>query len=133
MPRALRGVCAAIVLAMALLAGAPSIQAATPEPADVDGEIAQLLAHLGRSGCRFQRNGAWHDAAEARAHLQRKYRHAKKRDRIASTEDFIAGAATASSLSGRAYSVQCADAAEVPSAQWLGEALQKIRAQTRQP
>jgi Family of unknown function (DUF5329) len=36
-------------------------------------EIDALIAGLGSSGCEFERNGSWHDAKAARAHLQKKY------------------------------------------------------------
>ena len=47
---------------------------ATAQPsASTTQEITQLFAALETSGCRFQRNGNWHEAPEAKAHLQRKY------------------------------------------------------------
>ena len=128
MRRTLRGAFAAVVLGMAaaLLTGAPSAQASSIS-ASTQHEIDQLLERLERSGCRFQRNGEWHDAAEARAHLQRKFDYLIKRGRVGTTEDFIAGAATRSSLSGRAYAVQCGAEPELPSAEWLGQELDRIR------
>jgi len=63
-----------------LLAAAVS---AAPPTAPARAEIDALLAALGASGCRFQRNGEWHDANEARVHLQRKLDHLLRRDAVA--------------------------------------------------
>ena len=42
-------------------------------PATTQREVEALIAALGDSGCRFQRNGRWHDARTAQVHLRRKY------------------------------------------------------------
>lgn len=111
-----------VALSMAILTAA----AAEP-PAPRNDEIAQLLALLGASPCQFYRNGSWHDAHEAEAHLQRKYDYLRKRGWADSAEQFIANGATKSSVSGRPYQVKCGDAAAVPSAQWLAEQLAQLR------
>ncbi|HEY4555179.1 MAG TPA: DUF5329 family protein, partial [Lysobacter sp.] len=60
----------------ALLAAAPAIA----QPAEqAEREISALITALGRSHCTFERNGRWHDAARAQAHLQRKYDAARQR------------------------------------------------------
>lgn len=89
-------------------------------------EIAGLMDALSTSGCQFQRNGDWHDAKEARAHLQRKYDYLLKKDKVATTEQFIQRAASQSSMSGRAYVVKCAGE-EQNAADWFGAQLNKIR------
>jgi len=96
-------------------------------PAATQREIAGLFATLERSGCRFARNGTWHDAPHARAHLQRKYDWLLRHDAIQRTEDFIHLAATKSSMSGRAYLVQCPGAAAVESGPWFRRALATLR------
>jgi hypothetical protein len=101
---------------------------AAPPPATVRTEIDALLAALGDSGCRFERNGDWHDAAEARAHLQRKLDHLLKRGAVATAEEFIERAASRSSISGEAYQVKCGSAAPVASSDWLSGRLAAQRA-----
>lgn len=103
----------------------PGPNAATP--AAVERETAALIAALGASGCRFERNGAWHGAAAAQAHLKKKYAWLRKRDLVPTTEAFIERAATSSSMSGRPYRVQCGTAAPVASATWLRVRLAALR------
>ena len=101
-----------------------AIPAGTRTPAV---EIEGLIAALGRSGCSFQRNGSWHDAAEAEKHLRRKYEWLRDRDRIVSAEQFIEDGASRSSMTGRAYQVRCPGQAAQPSARWLRDRLQALR------
>lgn len=82
-------------------------------------EIEQLLARLGASGCRFQRNGSWYTAKEARAHLENKYRHLLDKQLVGSAEDFVFLGATKSSVSGKPYLVQCRGQESMPSATWM--------------
>jgi hypothetical protein len=112
------------VLAAALLAS-PGYGA--EPPATARAEIEHLLVYLERSGCEFSRNGRWHRAAEARRHLERKYRHLVEKGLVSSAEDFIARAGSESSLSGRPYQVRCGTAAPVPSARWLTDELRRLR------
>ena len=81
---------------------------------------------LSESGCRFQRNGSWHDATEARAHLQRKYDYLLKKGKVDSAEQFIERAASASSMSGRAYRVRC-NGKEQDAAIWFDGQLKRLR------
>jgi len=104
--------------------------AGEPSPA-AKGEIDYLLAQLERSGCEFNRNGTWYDGAKARAHLDEKYQYLLKKRMVSSAEDFIARAASDSSVSGKAYQVRCAGAAPVPSAVWLKSELARYRAGKR--
>ncbi len=89
-------------------------------------EIGLLMDALAASGCQFQRNGNWHDAREAREHLQRKYDYLLKNDRVGNTEQFIDRAASKSSMSGRAYRVKCGGL-EQDAATWFGERLRQLR------
>lgn len=82
-------------------------------------EIEQLLARLGASGCRFQRNGSWYTAQEARAHLENKYRQLLDKQLVGSAEDFVFLGASKSSVSGKPYLVQCSGQESMPSATWM--------------
>jgi len=114
-------------ISLALL---PLLLQAAPPPAARQ-EIAHLIAHLGASGCSFQRNGSWHDAAQAAKHIQRKYDYLLKRDLVTSSEDFIARAASESSLSNKPYQVRCGGNPPVASAAWLKAELATYRAARR--
>lgn len=92
-------------------------------------EIEGLLARLSASGCEFNRNGSWHSAPEAVAHLKRKLDYLEQHDLVANAEQFIERAATASSLSGEPYLVRCGSAAPMNSNVWLREQLALIRKQ----
>ncbi|MBP6797509.1 MAG: DUF5329 family protein [Luteimonas sp.] len=110
----------ALLLALAL--AAPLAAAAEPEA-----EIAALIEALGSSGCEFQRNGAWHGAARARAHLQRKYDWLRARGLAETPELFIERAASRSSASGQAYRVRCPGQPETSSAEWFDARLRRLR------
>jgi len=100
---------------------------AEPPPA-VQREISQLLAYLEASGCDFQRNGQWHDARAARVHIEAKYQYLLQRDLVQTTDDFIANAATSSSMGGGQYQVRCGSRID-PSADWLRAELVRLRKQ----
>jgi hypothetical protein len=93
-------------------------------------EIDQLLGSLGGSNCRFYRNGTWYSASDAQAHLTKKYEYLRKKKLLSSAEDFITGAGTESSRSGRPYQVQCGQEDAVSSAVWLQGALRRLRSDT---
>lgn len=101
------------------------LAAAAPSPA-AKKEIGQLMDALSGSGCRFQRNGDWYGAAEARAHLQRKYDYLLKKDKVDTAEQFIQRAASRSSMSGRAYRVECRGTEQDASA-WFHKRLLELR------
>ncbi len=105
---------------------------ASPPPPTEDAraarEIAGLIDALGRSDCRFERNGRWYDAARARTHLQRKYDWARRRGLAGTAEQFIERAASRSSVSGRAYRVRCAGRPDTDAQAWFREALGRLRA-----
>jgi hypothetical protein len=90
-------------------------------------EVNALLEHLGASECRFYRNDAWHTGAAARDHLKKKYDYLAKKGLIAMPEDFIAHAATKSSVSGEPYMVQCPGHDPELSAAWLTQQLERLR------
>lgn len=97
------------------------------EPAATKQEIAHLFTVLETSNCQFNRNGSWHDAKEASAHLHKKYRYLQNLNLVPSAEKFIERAASESSFSSRAYQIKCADNVAQPSAPWLTAALLKYR------
>lgn len=114
----------------ALLLFALSVAAAQAPPAKVTREIGQLFSVLEHSGCQFQRNGSWHDAAAASAHLRRKYDYLLKKGVVTSTERFIELAATKSSMTGTPYRVRCSGAPTVDSRTWFSRQLTELRART---
>ena len=87
-------------------------------------EIEHLMAYIGESLCQFIRNEKIYDAAEARAHIQKKYDYI--RSRVKTTEDFIRYAASQSSMSGKPYQIRCGDETML-CADWLREELGRYR------
>mgnify|MGYP003501555303 FL=1 len=87
-------------LAMLLAVTLHSAALAAPAPR-TQAEIAHLLDYVATPGCQFNRNGSWHDGAEARKHLRKKYDYLVRRDLVANAEAFIEHAATESSMSGK--------------------------------
>ncbi|HZX30912.1 MAG TPA: DUF5329 domain-containing protein [Rhodocyclaceae bacterium] len=100
---------------------------AEPSAEAVRAEIHSLLDRLESSGCQFNRNGTWHTAPEAKAHLLTKLDYLDKRATVQSTEQFIDLAASKSSLSGTPYQVRCGNTAPVESKLWLTKELQAVR------
>ena len=111
--------------ALGLLLALPFVAQAAPSE-KAKAEITGLMDNLANSGCQFQRNGDWHDAADARAHLQRKYDYLLKKSLVDTSEQFIQRAASKSSVSGKPYRVKCG-ALELDSAVWFDMQLQRLR------
>jgi Family of unknown function (DUF5329) len=86
-----------------------------------------LLQYLEASKCAFYRNGTWHSSLEARTHLEEKYRYLQTLSLVSSAEDFLARAATGSSISGKPYQVRCDGQQAVESAKWLRFELMRYR------
>ncbi len=112
---------------LALLAVFVAGAAAAAPPPRASAEIDHLRDYLSTSGCEFERNGKWHDAASARKHIDRKYRYLLERDQVASAEQFIERAAARSSTSGKGYRVRCGSGAPVEAAHWFGQELERHR------
>jgi hypothetical protein len=93
--------------------------------AEKQDEIEYLLSFVAESNCIFIRNGKEHQAKKASEHLAMKYNHV--RGRIKTAENFIDKIASKSSLTRRAYTIRCNDKQEVPTEQWLRDALQSYR------
>lgn len=115
------------VLAGLALALAGALQA-QPAPVPVRAEVELLLGRLAASGCEFQRNGSWHNAAQAASHLRGKLDYLERRQGLKSTEQFIDQGASSSSTSGKPYLVKCGDKPALESRNWLLAELQLIRA-----
>ncbi|MCY7388332.1 MAG: DUF5329 domain-containing protein [Burkholderiales bacterium] len=114
-------VCLLLSCGVALAMPAPGNQSA------MLAEVKYLLTFVEASDCQFNRNDIWHDGKEARAHLETKYEYLVKRNAINSAEDFIAKAATKSSLSGREYEIRCPNGKALTSARWLSDELLRYR------
>ncbi|MCC2658726.1 MAG: hypothetical protein K0Q76_3834 [Panacagrimonas sp.] len=107
------------------LAAICALARAEPPP-HVQREVAALMTRLSTSGCEFYRNGAWHDAAAAREHLEKKYRYLARKNLVPKTEDFIKLGGTESSMSHEPYQVRCAGQVSSSSA-WLTRELGEVR------
>jgi len=115
------------LLSVLLMVVAGAAQAATLSNA-ARGEIESLMSRLEASACRFERNGTWHTSAQARTHLERKLDYLQRKGAVGSAEQFIERAATRSSLSGKAYWVQCGSQTPQPGGEWLLGQLRQLRA-----
>jgi Family of unknown function (DUF5329) len=116
----------AALLFMTLLSAGACAWAAAPSTA-ARAEIEHLLAFVAKSGCQFNRNSTWYAAPEASAHLAKKERYLEDRGQIASPEDFIAKAATKSSVTGNPYTVRCGSEPAIASNEWLTAELRRFR------
>ena len=116
-----------ILVVLAL--GASAAIASAASTAKAQREIDGLIAALGNSGCEFERNGSWHDAKTARAHLQKKYDYLRKRGMADTAESFIERGASKSSMSGKPYRVRCPGKAVDTAAHWFEQRLRTLRAE----
>ncbi|TNG00586.1 MAG: hypothetical protein EP297_03550 [Gammaproteobacteria bacterium] len=89
-------------------------------------EITHLLNFVRSSDCTIDRNGKKHDGESAYSHIMKKYNHF--RDRISSTEEFIAYSATKSTMSGKHYLVFCGTETPQRTEDWLLQELSNFRA-----
>lgn len=117
-------------ITLLILLAAPALIAA-PLPLSQRAEIDALMAMLQSSACEFKRNDSWHSAAEAKSHLLRKLDYLESKNVVQTTEQFIALAASQSSLSGQAYQVKCGSSAAIDSKSWLNARLLLIRSAAR--
>lgn len=117
----------AALAAAALAAVAATLASAATEAASSPAEIQYLLRAIEQSGCDFYRNGSWHAAADARAHLARKYEAAQKHTPLHSADDFIEQVASRSSATGEPYRVRCSGEPVVTSGTWFRQVLARYR------
>lgn len=113
-----------VIVALAI----PAVVASAAPTVKAQREIDGLIAALGDSGCEFERNGSWHDAKTARAHLQKKYDYLRKRGMADTAESFIERGASKSSMSGKPYRVRCPGKAVDTAAHWFEQRLKTLRA-----
>jgi len=116
-----------VALALALPAAALAQPVVPPVPARTQAEIDHLFDYISKSGCRFNRNGSWHDMVAARTHVNTKFEWLRDRGQIDSAESFIDNAASRSSFSGRDYLVQCSGQPALSSGDWLKAELSRYR------
>lgn len=117
-----------LILGSILMLGLSLVTVAHADPPiNVQIEVNFLLGYIDGSECEFYRNGVWHDAKAAQAHLRGKYKYLAATNLINTTEDFIERAATKSSFSGIPYKVRCNGGATVTSNQWLRDELARFR------
>lgn len=119
---------ALLSLFVLMVTNAPSFCA---ESATAQDEINYLIRYIENSGARFIRNGSEYSAKEGADHMRDKLKSAGRR--VKTAEDFIAGIATKSYLSGKPYLVKLTDGKTVPTGPWLTEALAKYRASKSKP
>ena len=110
---------------MALLLGFTAARGDVTGPQRAEGE--HLLEFVRTTACTVDRNGSPHDGPAAYAHIVKKYDYF--RDRINTTEDFIAYSATRSTVSGQAYTVTCPGQPRMETAEWLRRELERYRRQ----
>ncbi len=116
-----------LVVACTLAAAGAAAPLAPAGRAEIDG----LLSRLESSRCGFNRNGTWHTATEARAHLLRKLKHLEDKGAVQSAEQFIELVASSSSTTGQPYLVRCGNETAVQSGTWLRARLQAMRSSER--
>ena len=116
-----------LIAASLLTAPLAAMAQPTPLAARTQAEIDHLFAYIAASGCKFNRNGSWHDMAEARSHVATKYDWLMARGMIDSAETFIDRAASRSSFSGSDYLVQCPGTDTMPTSGWLKAELARYR------
>ena len=92
-------------------------------------EIEGLIAFVEKSDVRFIRSGTEYSAAEGAQHLRNKL--AKAGNRVKTTDDFIAGIASTSYISGKPYLVKFADGHTQPTSDWLRAHLAGVRKNKR--
>ena len=88
-------------------------------------KIEALIKHVAElKDAKFVRNGQEYEAKAAAEHLRKKWDYARKEIRTA--RDFIDKIATASSRSGKPYTIRFKDGKEVKSGEYLHERLKEI-------
>lgn len=112
-----------LLMAMMLLSFSQGLSAS--QEASTTAEINYLLQQIELTECTFNRNGSRHQGAEAVAHIQRKYDYYY--DDIESAEDFIRLSASKSTVTRRAYTIECSGGEVQSSEQWLLQRLQDYR------
>lgn len=100
----------------------PTVKKQEAEDRDQSEEIEQLLKTMESSDLVFIRNGQESTAAEAAAHLRKKWQNATPK--IVSVDNFINKIASASSVTGKPYKVKLPDGTVVEAQEWLRRQLE---------
>ncbi|MCI5132703.1 MAG: hypothetical protein D3904_14595 [Candidatus Electrothrix sp. EH2] len=94
-------------------------------PPEQQPEVKHLIRFVQTSSCLIRRNGKTHSGTEAASHILEKY--AYFRDKIKSAEDFIKYSASKSTMSGKYYTVLCAQQKPMRTKDWLLKELKSYR------
>ena len=84
--------------------------------ASTQNEIRHLLSFVASTSCKYERNGAMHNATEAVSHINRRYEYLLAA--IKSTEDFIQYSMRKSTLSGKYYRIHYGREPTLRSEDW---------------
>lgn len=87
-------------------------------------KIEKLIEAVRESGHTFIRNGQEHGSSEAADHLSMKLE--KAGDRVRTAEEFIAGIASRSSMTGKPYMLRTGDGTEYRTRDWLLSHLREL-------
>jgi hypothetical protein len=94
-------------------------------PPEMKHEIEHLIYFIKNTSCQINRNGQYYDGEKAVAHIQKKYHYF--RDKINTTEQFVAYSATKSTMSRKYYMVKCGNQQPEKTKDWLLNELKKYR------
>jgi len=117
-------VIAVAVMLVSLQAGAEK-KADDAKKEDLEATIAHLLEYVRTADVVFIRNGKEHSAEDAAKHIEKKYKHYKKK--IKTPEDFIEKSATKSMMSGKLYQIRLKDGTVISNRDWLTAELERYR------
>jgi predicted GTPase len=118
-----------LIVTMAMLVALPALADKKTEKNDEDAlktTIEHLLEFVRSSDVVFIRNGKEHKPEDAAKHIEKKYKHYRKK--IKTPEDFIEKSATKSMMSGKLYQVRLKDGTLIATRDWLLEELERFRA-----
>ena len=122
--KTLFAIVALTVILVSLQAGAGK-KAEEAMKEDLEATIMHLLEFVSTSDVVFIRNGKEHSAEDAAKHIEKKYKHYKKK--IKTPEDFIERSATKSMMSGKLYQVRLKDGTVISNKDWLTDELERYR------
>ncbi len=88
-------------------------------------EVEHLLKFVKESACEMDRNGSRHPGPKAYQHIAQKYDYS--RNKIRSTEEFIAYSASKSTTSNHDYLAVCPGQTTVKTQDWLLAELKRFR------
>lgn len=117
-------VAAIAVMLVAVQSGAEK-KADDAKKEDLDATIAHLFEFIRTADVVFIRNGKEHSAEDAAKHIEKKYKHYKKK--IKTPEDFIEKSATKSMMSGKLYQIRLKDGTVITNRDWLLAELERYR------